>query len=128
MKHVPYRVWIGLVITLVEGIILGGALSGALSQDKPKYEPTENQALHLENTQLKAKLAQQAWSAKAYQLPEFSEANKALNALLAECTAVVKENKWPDAVTCNPDTLKFAAAKQVEHKVDTAKPAEPEKK
>jgi hypothetical protein len=97
----------------------------AMAQDKPKFEPSDIQHLKLENIQLKAKLAQQSWSTKAYQLPEFTAANAALTALQQECTKVVQENKWPASVSCNVDTLQFydTAPKKAEVKPE-AKPEE----
>ena len=86
---------------------------GAQGVKAPEYKPTEIQSLRLQVKQKDAQIAQRdLQSAQA----RFQEAFAALNNEAAE---VKKENKWPDDVSFDPNTLNFTAP--------APKPAAPKK-
>jgi len=74
-----------------------------------KYEPTHEEALQLENDQLKA----QNINSQLQRLRDLEDAaqehmNEQMRKLKTDCVAVVKAHKWPEHVTCNFDTLVFS--------------------
>lgn len=82
----------------------------ATASQSTNFTPTHEQALELENAQLRAKLAQtQATKAQ-------EDFQTQLRMLSATCKAVQSTNKWPDSVTCNLDTLVFTDSSKTEKK------------
>lgn len=72
------------------------------AQEKPQeFNPTEVQSLRLQVAQKDAMIAR-------YQLQEAQlKFQTAYGHLLQVCHQVQLDNKWPDNVTCDPDTLAF---------------------
>jgi hypothetical protein len=105
------------------GLLIGLAISAASihSQEKPKdppkFEATEVQHLKLEVKQRDALLAQRdlTMAQRVY--------NESVAALGAECESVRKENNWPQGVSCDLQTLNFAAPKAEEKKPEEKPPA-----
>jgi hypothetical protein len=87
-----------LVLSSVAGFL---AMDSVLAQAPPTYKPTEIQALRLQVKQRDALLAQRDYldAQRRYQ--------DAIALLAAEGDSVRRENKWPDSVKFNADTITF---------------------
>jgi hypothetical protein len=87
---------------LVMGLLVtAGVVMGA---DAPKYNPSEVQTLRLQVKQKDAQLAQLDMQAATERF------QVALNGLQQAGEAVRVENKWPDTVKFDPNTLSFNEA------------------
>jgi len=79
----------------------------AKKTDPPKYTPTPAQLTSLQYKQHVTVYASQSLQAEVQKLPQWTDMQKANADLMAECAAIVKENKWPEGVTCDPNVLTF---------------------
>ena len=75
--------------------------SGVLGQTADKWKPTEVESLRLQVAQKDAVIAQQALTQAQ------SNFQAALDRLHAEAERVRVENKWPDTVKFNDQTVSF---------------------
>lgn len=115
------RVLLALIAICILAVIFGKAegYGQAQAQPAPKSDPpraavpeyplSEVQQLRLDNLQLRAVQAQQAWNAAAMKLPEYQQFQLLVNQLTGECGKVKAENKWPPDVDCdiNQSPVKF---------------------
>lgn len=96
----------------IAGVVLFVAITTAVTVDYrtaagdratkgAPWTPSEMQKLRIENKQLKAGLVQREFSAVQQRW------NDAVGAIKDECAAVVKENGWPQDMTCDIQTLQF---------------------
>jgi hypothetical protein len=72
--------------------------------DTNNFQPNEVQQLKLENAQLKAKLALNT-AQRAKELYD-----QAFDTLIKAVDAIKQENKWPDEVRCDVETLIFSVS------------------
>lgn len=85
--------------SLVALLLLSFLLLASLGLSAADLVPSESQKLKLENAQLKARISLiEAQGAAS----RFAEIRKAFD---TTCAEVIKENKWPEGATCNPDSL-----------------------
>jgi hypothetical protein len=94
-----------LLSVLIVMAFLSGFIVGYAEDAKPKYAPSEVQALRLQVRQKDAQLAQRELQMTCTEPQQ--KFQKAISDLNAEAEKVKKDNGWPKEATFNPDTLAF---------------------